>query len=87
MVSYKGFFSYAKFNFFRDGTSLCGVFIAVHNVIQQLHIDSYVDVLTVVRQLRIDQPDVCNNIVCIQLHGSLYILIFLIVKKKELKYK
>nr|XP_022309640.1 receptor-type tyrosine-protein phosphatase epsilon-like isoform X5 [Crassostrea virginica] len=46
----------------RDGTSLCGVFIAVHNVIQQLHIDSYVDVLTVVRQLRIHQPDLCSNI-------------------------
>ncbi|XP_078328755.1 receptor-type tyrosine-protein phosphatase epsilon-like [Crassostrea virginica] len=46
----------------RDGTSLCGVFIAVHNVIQQLNIDSYVDVFTVVRQLRIQEPNLCNSI-------------------------
>ncbi|XP_078328737.1 receptor-type tyrosine-protein phosphatase epsilon-like isoform X3 [Crassostrea virginica] len=45
-----------------DGTSLCGVFIAVHNVIQQLNIDGYVDVFTVVRQLRIHQPYLCNSI-------------------------
>nr|XP_022305246.1 receptor-type tyrosine-protein phosphatase epsilon-like isoform X2 [Crassostrea virginica] len=45
-----------------DGASLCGVFIAVHNAIQQLNTDSAVDIFTVVRQLQIRRPELCNNI-------------------------
>nr|XP_022308538.1 receptor-type tyrosine-protein phosphatase gamma-like isoform X3 [Crassostrea virginica] len=45
-----------------DGASLCGVFIAVHNAIQQLNTDSAVDVFTVVRQLQIRRPELCNSI-------------------------
>nr|XP_022305244.1 receptor-type tyrosine-protein phosphatase epsilon-like [Crassostrea virginica] len=45
-----------------DGASLCGVFLAVHNAIQQLNTDSAVDVFTVVRQLQIRRPELCNSI-------------------------
>ena len=77
----RAFFLILSLTFFSDGTSLCGVFIAVHNVIQQLNIDGYVDVFTVVRQLRIHQPDLCNSVVCIQLQGPLYISFFRVVAK------
>ncbi|XP_078327339.1 uncharacterized protein LOC111113019 isoform X1 [Crassostrea virginica] len=45
-----------------DGASLCGVFIAVHNAIQQLRTDSAVDVFTVVRQLQIRRPEFINSL-------------------------
>uniref|UniRef100_K1QPY1 protein-tyrosine-phosphatase n=1 Tax=Magallana gigas TaxID=29159 RepID=K1QPY1_MAGGI len=42
-----------------DGASLCGLFIAVHNVIQQMNMDDRVDVFTAVRQLQIRRPELC----------------------------
>lgn len=78
----RAFFLILSLTFFSDGTSLCGVFIAVHNVIQQLNIDGYVDVFTVVRQLRIHQPDLCNSIVCIQCRG-LYTFKFSVLLRKK----
>uniref|UniRef100_K1PWV4 Receptor-type tyrosine-protein phosphatase H n=1 Tax=Magallana gigas TaxID=29159 RepID=K1PWV4_MAGGI len=42
-----------------DGASLCGLFIAVHNVIQQMNMDDRVDVFTAVRQLQIRRPEFC----------------------------
>ncbi|XP_078327338.1 uncharacterized protein LOC111114405 isoform X2 [Crassostrea virginica] len=45
-----------------DGASLCGVFIAIHNAIQQLRTDSAVDVFTVVRQLQIRRPEFINSL-------------------------
>ena len=48
---------------YRDGTSLCGIFMAVHNAIQQLEMDDGVDVFTTVRQLQIRRPELCGNIV------------------------
>nr|XP_022308874.1 receptor-type tyrosine-protein phosphatase T-like [Crassostrea virginica] len=46
----------------RDGSSLCGVFIAVHNALQQLEMDGGVDVFTIVRQLQVRRPELCGNI-------------------------
>nr|XP_022308872.1 uncharacterized protein LOC111114722 isoform X2 [Crassostrea virginica] len=46
----------------RDGASLCGIFMAVHNAIQQLEIDGGVDVFTTVRQLQIRRPELCGNV-------------------------
>ena len=48
---------------YRDGASLCGMFMAVHNAIQQLEIDDGVDVFTTVRQLQIRRPELVGNIV------------------------
>nr|XP_022304858.1 uncharacterized protein LOC111111943 isoform X3 [Crassostrea virginica]XP_022304859.1 uncharacterized protein LOC111111943 isoform X3 [Crassostrea virginica] len=45
-----------------DGGSLCGLFIAVHNAIQQLNTDGGLDVFTVVRQLQIRRPELCSSI-------------------------
>ncbi|XP_065926591.1 uncharacterized protein [Magallana gigas] len=42
-----------------DGASLCGLFVAVHNVIQQMNMDDRVDVFTAVRQLQIRRPEFC----------------------------
>uniref|UniRef100_A0A8W8MNB7 protein-tyrosine-phosphatase n=1 Tax=Magallana gigas TaxID=29159 RepID=A0A8W8MNB7_MAGGI len=42
-----------------DGAYLCGLFIAVHNVIQQMNMDDRVDVFTAVRQLQIRRPEFC----------------------------
>nr|XP_034318918.1 receptor-type tyrosine-protein phosphatase alpha isoform X1 [Crassostrea gigas] len=44
-----------------DGASLCGLFIAVHNVIQQMNMDDRVDVFTAVRQLQIRRPEFCSK--------------------------
>nr|XP_034320846.1 uncharacterized protein LOC105334720 isoform X5 [Crassostrea gigas] len=44
-----------------DGASLCGVFLAVHNAIQQLGIDGWVDVFTTVRHLQVRRPEFCAN--------------------------
>jgi hypothetical protein len=46
-----------------DGASLCGVFCAVHNVIQQITLDDVVDVFTAVRQLHVRRPEFCANLV------------------------
>lgn len=46
-----------------DGASLCGVYLAVHNAIQQLDMDGGADVLTAVRQLQVRRPEFCANIV------------------------
>nr|XP_022311806.1 receptor-type tyrosine-protein phosphatase epsilon-like isoform X2 [Crassostrea virginica] len=46
----------------RDGASLCGVFCAVYNAIQQLTMDNEVDVFSVVRQLQIRRPELCSNL-------------------------
>ena len=48
---------------YRDGASLCGIFLAVHNAIQQLEMDDGVDVFTTVRQLQIRRPELCGNVV------------------------
>ena len=48
---------------YRDGASLCGMFMAVHNAIQQLEMDDGVDVFTTVRQLQIRRPELVGNIV------------------------
>ena len=45
--------------FFRDGASLCGVFCAVFNCIQQIKMDDSVDVFTTVRQLQTRRPELC----------------------------
>ncbi|XP_061165547.1 receptor-type tyrosine-protein phosphatase epsilon-like [Saccostrea echinata] len=45
----------------KDGASLCGVFCAVHNVIQQINMDDGVDVFTAVRQLQVRKPEFCAN--------------------------
>eukprot|EP00105_Crassostrea_gigas_P044750 XP_019928898.1 PREDICTED: uncharacterized protein LOC105343469 [Crassostrea gigas] len=42
-----------------DGASLCGLFVAVHSVIQQMNMDDRVDVFTAVRQLQIRRPELC----------------------------
>ncbi|XP_065926867.1 receptor-type tyrosine-protein phosphatase alpha isoform X2 [Magallana gigas] len=42
-----------------DGASQCGLFIAVHNIIQQMNMDDRVDVFTAVRQLQIRRPEFC----------------------------
>ena len=47
----------------RDGASLCGVFCAVYNAIQQLTMDDEVDVFSVVRQLQIRRPELCSSLV------------------------
>nr|XP_022311896.1 receptor-type tyrosine-protein phosphatase mu-like isoform X4 [Crassostrea virginica] len=46
----------------RDGASLCGVFCAVYNAIQQLTMDNEVDVFSVVRQLQIRRPELCSTL-------------------------
>ena len=46
---------------YRDGASLCGVFCAVFNCIQQINMDDSVDVFTTVRQLQIRRPEFCST--------------------------
>ena len=53
----------ALFSYFRDGASLCGVFCAVYNAIQQLTMDNEVDVFSIVRQLQIRRPELCSSLV------------------------
>ncbi|XP_078328337.1 receptor-type tyrosine-protein phosphatase kappa-like [Crassostrea virginica] len=45
----------------RDGASLCGVFCAVFNCIQQINMDENVDVFTTVRQLQTRRPEFCST--------------------------
>ncbi|XP_061165616.1 receptor-type tyrosine-protein phosphatase T-like [Saccostrea echinata] len=45
-----------------DGAALCGVFCAIHNVIQQINIDDSADVFTAVRQLQVRRPEFCSNL-------------------------
>ncbi|XP_061165606.1 receptor-type tyrosine-protein phosphatase epsilon-like [Saccostrea echinata] len=45
-----------------DGATICGAFCAVHNVIQQINMDTNVDVFTSVRQLQIRRPEFCSSI-------------------------
>ncbi|XP_078328383.1 uncharacterized protein LOC111113170 [Crassostrea virginica] len=45
----------------RDGASLCGVFCAVFNCIQQINMDDSVDVFTTVRQLQTRRPEFCST--------------------------
>lgn len=52
-----------------DGASLCGLYLAVHNAIQQLDMDGGADVLTAVRQLQVRRPEFCANIVS---HWQIY---------------
>uniref|UniRef100_K1S1Z7 protein-tyrosine-phosphatase n=1 Tax=Magallana gigas TaxID=29159 RepID=K1S1Z7_MAGGI len=42
-----------------DGASLCGVFCAVYNLIQQLTMDEEIDVFSVVRLLQTRRPELC----------------------------
>ena len=49
---------------YRDGASLCGVFCAVFNCIQQINMDDSVDVFTTVRQLQTRRPEFCFTQVC-----------------------
>eukprot|EP00105_Crassostrea_gigas_P036341 XP_019920489.1 PREDICTED: receptor-type tyrosine-protein phosphatase T [Crassostrea gigas] len=44
-----------------DGAILCGVFIAVHNAIQQIQLDDGVDIFTAVRQLQVRRPELCST--------------------------
>ncbi|XP_078327527.1 receptor-type tyrosine-protein phosphatase epsilon-like [Crassostrea virginica] len=46
----------------KDGASLCGVFCAVYNAIQQLNMDNEVDVFSIVRQLQIRRPELCSTL-------------------------
>ena len=46
---------------YRDGASLCGVFCAVFNCIQQINMDDSVDVFTTVRQLQTRRPEFCST--------------------------
>lgn len=46
-----------------DGAILCGVFIAVHNAVQQIQLDDGVDVFTAVRQLQVRRPELCSTFV------------------------
>ncbi|XP_065924918.1 receptor-type tyrosine-protein phosphatase alpha [Magallana gigas] len=45
----------------KDGASLCGVFCAVFNSIQQIIMDDNIDVLTTVRQLQTRRPEFCST--------------------------
>ncbi|XP_022306967.2 receptor-type tyrosine-protein phosphatase T-like, partial [Crassostrea virginica] len=45
----------------KDGASLCGVFCAVFNCIQQINMDDSVDVFTTVRQLQKRRPEFCST--------------------------
>ncbi|XP_078328331.1 uncharacterized protein LOC111112065 isoform X4 [Crassostrea virginica] len=45
----------------KDGASLCGVFCAVFNCIQQINMDDSVDVFTTVRQLQTRRPEFCST--------------------------
>ncbi|XP_078328340.1 receptor-type tyrosine-protein phosphatase alpha-like isoform X2 [Crassostrea virginica] len=45
----------------RDGASLCGVFCAVFNCVQQINMDESVDVFTTVRQLQTRRPEFCST--------------------------
>ncbi|XP_062579218.1 receptor-type tyrosine-protein phosphatase epsilon-like [Saccostrea cucullata] len=45
-----------------DGATLCGVFCAVHNAIQQINMDDNVDIFTSVRQLQVRRPAFCSNL-------------------------
>nr|XP_022307684.1 receptor-type tyrosine-protein phosphatase alpha-like [Crassostrea virginica] len=46
----------------KDGASLCGVFCAVFNCIQQINMDDSVDVFTTVRQLQTRRPEFCSTL-------------------------
>eukprot|EP00105_Crassostrea_gigas_P028780 XP_011450535.2 PREDICTED: receptor-type tyrosine-protein phosphatase C-like [Crassostrea gigas] len=45
----------------RDGASLCGVFCAVYNSIQQITMDDNIDVFTTVRLLMTRRPELCST--------------------------
>eukprot|EP00105_Crassostrea_gigas_P028871 XP_011450650.1 PREDICTED: receptor-type tyrosine-protein phosphatase kappa-like [Crassostrea gigas] len=45
----------------KDGASLCGVFCAVFNSIQQITMDNNIDVFTTVRQLQTRRPEFCST--------------------------
>ncbi|XP_065924897.1 receptor-type tyrosine-protein phosphatase alpha isoform X4 [Magallana gigas] len=45
----------------KDGASLCGVFCAVFNSIQQIIMDDNIDVFTTVRQLQTRRPEFCST--------------------------
>nr|XP_034310069.1 uncharacterized protein LOC105317761 isoform X3 [Crassostrea gigas] len=45
----------------KDGASLCGVFCAVFNSIQQIEMDDNIDVFTTVRQLQTRRPEFCST--------------------------
>ncbi|XP_056002216.1 receptor-type tyrosine-protein phosphatase alpha-like [Ostrea edulis] len=46
----------------RDGATLCGVFCAAHNVLQQLSMDGEVDIFSAVRQLHVRRPELCSSL-------------------------
>nr|XP_022294926.1 receptor-type tyrosine-protein phosphatase kappa-like [Crassostrea virginica] len=46
----------------KDRATLCGVFCAVFNCIQQINMDDSVDVFTTVRQLQTRRPDFCSSL-------------------------
>lgn len=45
----------------KDGAELCGMFCAIHNCMQQLHMDGNIDVFSTVRQLQICRPEFCSS--------------------------
>nr|XP_034320792.1 receptor-type tyrosine-protein phosphatase kappa isoform X5 [Crassostrea gigas] len=45
----------------RDGATMCGVFCAVYNLIQQLTMDEEIDVFYVVRLLQTRRPELCSS--------------------------
>ncbi|XP_078329069.1 uncharacterized protein LOC111113683 [Crassostrea virginica] len=46
----------------KDGASLCGVFCAVFNSVQQINMDDSVDVFTTVRQLQTRRAEFCSTL-------------------------
>ncbi|XP_062577033.1 uncharacterized protein LOC134238932 isoform X2 [Saccostrea cucullata] len=46
----------------RDGASLCGIFCAIHNVLEQITLDECADIFTAVRQILIRRPELCTKI-------------------------
>ncbi|XP_061165603.1 receptor-type tyrosine-protein phosphatase epsilon-like [Saccostrea echinata] len=48
--------------FSSDGASLCGVFCAVYNVIQQINMEDRIDAFTAVRQLQVRRPEFCSKL-------------------------
>ncbi|XP_061180753.1 receptor-type tyrosine-protein phosphatase kappa-like [Saccostrea echinata] len=45
----------------KDGATCCGVFIAVHNAIEQLQQDDEVDIFTIVQQLQCRRPEMIST--------------------------
>lgn len=47
----------------RDGTTRCGPFFVVYNVLEQISVDKEVDIFTAVRQIQIRRPECVTTVV------------------------